>query len=350
VVSLRDGPLNELKPPLAWLAVAALAVALIASVALFVGDRRGGLHGEAFAEARSRFDGAAGAVGEVISTPIHWVSDALDAAGAYVRAGDQNRDLEAQLARARGLQDEISALREENGRLRALLGVKTDPPLPMVSARTILDGRGPFAETRLADAGAEAGIIEGNPVLSDHGLVGRVIAVAPRISRIMLLTDIESRIPVLIARTNGRAILTGDGGPSPKLSYLRTHDPVRAGDRILTSGDGGVIPRGLPVGAAVWGPDGWRVALDTDAAAVDVVRILLFKNFSQLAAGNSLQPSVLPPTTTQAPASAPATASPPPAAGTSPQVPPKPAPGPSPAKASGFGAGPVATPPREGGT
>jgi rod shape-determining protein MreC len=139
--------------------------------------------------------------------------------------------------------------------------------------------------------------------------------------------------------------MIGDGGPSPKLSYLRTHDPVRAGDRILTSGDGGVIPRGLPVGVAVWGPDGWRVALDTDAAAVDVVRILLFKTFSQLAAGNSLQPSVLPPTTTQAPVSAPATVTP----GAATPVPPKPAPRPRPAKASGFGPGPGATTPPGGG-
>jgi rod shape-determining protein MreC len=305
-VSLRDGPLNELKPSLAWLAVAALAVALIAAIALFVSDRRSGLHGDGLAAARSRFDAVAGAAGGVMAAPIHWVGDGLDAAGAYVRAGDQNLELKARLARARGLQDEIAALREENGRLRALLGVKTDPPLPMVGARTILDGRGPFAQTRLADAGADAGIIEGNPVLSDHGLVGRVIAVAPRISRIMLLTDIESRIPVLIARTNGRAILTGDGGPNPKLAYLRTHDPVRAGDRILTSGDGGVIPRGLPVGVATWAPDGWRVALDTDAAAVDVVRILLFKDFSQLAPVKALTPSVLPPTTTEAPAQTPA--------------------------------------------
>ncbi len=284
-----------------WLAAAALAVALIASIALFVGDRRGGLKGEGFAQIRMRFDEAAGAVGGVMSAPIHWTHDGVEAAGAYVRAGDQNRALKAQLARDGALDDRIAALTQENARLRALLGVKTDPPLPMVGARTILDGRGPFADTRLADTGSDAGVIEGNPVLSDHGLVGRVIAVAPRASRIMLLTDVESRIPVLIARTNGRAILTGDGGPSPKLAYLRTHDPVRVGDRILTSGDGGVIPRGLPVGVATWAPDGWRVSLDSDATPIDVVRILLFKTFSQLAPATTLQPSALPPTTTQAP-------------------------------------------------
>jgi rod shape-determining protein MreC len=296
-VSLRDGPLNELRPPLAWLAVAALVLAGIVSLALFVNDHRG----SSLDGVRGRFDGFAGAAGGILSAPVHWTADGVAAVGAYVDAGGQNRRLRAQLAQARQLEAEAEALREENGRLRALLGVKTDPPLPMVGARTVLDARGPFADTRLADAGSEAGVIEGNPVLNEHGLVGRVIAVAPRVSRIMLLTDIESRVPVLIARTNGRAILTGDGGPDPRLDYLRIHDPVRAGDRILTSGDGGVIPRGLPVGVAVWTQDGWRVALDTDAGSIDLVRILLFKDFSQLVGPHALEPGALPPTSTEAP-------------------------------------------------
>jgi rod shape-determining protein MreC len=308
-VSLRDGPLNELRPPLAWLAVAALVLAGVVSLALFVNDHRG----SSLDEVRGRFDGFAGAAGGVLSAPVHWVGDGAGAVGAYIDAGGQNRHLRAQLEQARQLESQVEALRDENARLRALLGVKTDPPLPMVGARTVLDARGPFADTRLADVGSEAGVIEGNPVLNEHGLVGRVVAVAPQVSRIMLLTDIESRVPVLIARTNGRAILTGDGGPDPGLDYLRTHDPVRPGDRILTSGDGGVIPRGLPVGVAVKAQDGWRVALDTDAGSIDLVRILLFKDFSQLVGSNALQPSVLPSTNTDAPpppAAAPATGAP----------------------------------------
>lgn len=300
-MSLRDGPLNELRPPLAWLAVAALVLAGIVSLALFVNDHRG----SPLDDIRGRFDSAAGVAGGVMSAPVHWVADGAAAVGAYVDAGGQNRRLRTQLAQARRLEAEVEALREENGRLRAILGVKTDPPLPMVGARTVLDARGPFADTRLADVGSDQGVIEGNPALNDNGLVGRVIAVSRQVSRIMLLTDIESRIPVLIARTNGRAILTGDGGPAPRLDYLRTHDPVRPGDRILTSGDGGVIPRGLPVGVAVQAKDGWRVALDTDAGSIDLLRILLFKDFSQLVGANALQPGVLPPTTTDAPAPAP---------------------------------------------
>jgi rod shape-determining protein MreC len=220
----------------------------------------------------------------------------------YLNAAEENHRLKRQLVEAQVWRQKAEALAEVNARLSALLGVRTDPPIPMVFAHTVLDARGPFANTRIADAGASRGVIEGNPVLSEHGLVGRVTGVAPSASRIMLLTDVESRTPVLIGRTNGRAILTGDGGRTPKLAYLRTHDPIRPGDRILTSGDGGVLPRGLPVGVAVRDYDGgWRVALDSDVAPIDFVQIMLFKDFSQLAAPADLAPAALPTTATGAP-------------------------------------------------
>jgi len=296
-MSLRDGPLSDIKPPLTWLAVAALILAVVASLALFIGDRRGG--GSA---TRRSADGVIGATTGVLSAPFHWIGGLGDGARDYILAGQQNHELRQELVAAQALRDQNLALREENARYRALLGVKTDPPLPTVFARTVLDARGPFANTRIADAGADRGVIEGNPVMSEHGLVGRVSGVAASVSRIMLLTDVESRTPVLIDRTNGRAILTGDGGPSPKLDYLRTHDALREGDRILTSGDGGVLPRGLPVGVVVKGMDGgWRVALDSDTAPIDFVQILLFKDFSQVLAPKALAPGVMPSVATGAP-------------------------------------------------
>jgi len=308
-----------MKPPLAWLAVAALAVALIAAVAIFVADRRGAPLFPAASEVREKFDSVMGPVEAVISAPAHWGREGVNAVSAYVMAGSQNRKLKAELAETRFYGDQLNSLRDENARLRALLGVRTDPPLPMVGARTVVDARGPLSNTRLADVGADQGVMEGNPVLSEHGLVGRVIGVAPSMSRILLLTDVDSRVPVLIARTNARAILTGDGGPTPKLAYLRTHDAPQVGDRVLTSGDGGVIPRGLPVGTVVQSLEGWRVALDCDSAPIDFVRILLFRDFSQLLAPGAMAPKILPPLATAPPtptpaAQAPAAQAPPPKA------------------------------------
>ena len=247
-------------------------------------------------------DAVTGAVGGILAAPVRWTDRGVDAVSDYVMAIGQNAELKRRLRAAQTWRDEAAALGYENARLRAMLGVRTDPPLPMVFAHTVLDARGPFSNSRLADAGSARGVVEGNPVLSDHGLVGRVTGVAPGVSRIMLLTDVQSRTPVLIVRGNGRAILAGDGGGNPVLTYLRTHDALHVGDRVLTSGDGGVIPRGLPVGSVARGVDGiWRVALDCDAAPLDNVRILLFRDFSQLAPPEALTPRVLPSLATGAP-------------------------------------------------
>jgi rod shape-determining protein MreC len=168
----------------------------------------------------------------------------------------------------------------------------------MVAARIVTDSHGPFADTRLSNAGSEKGVKAGNPVMSENGLVGRVIGVTNGASRVLLLTDIASRTPVMIDRTNARAILTGDGGPNPRLDYLRGRDPIREGDRLLTSGDGGVLPRGLPVGTAVKGLDGrWRVVLASDKAPIDFVRILLFEDFTQVVNQKELSQTPAPPPT-----------------------------------------------------
>ena len=184
-----------------------------------------------------------------------------------------------------------------------MLGVRTEPAMPMITARVVFDGRGPFRRAQLANAGADKGVTIGYPVISERGVVGRVIGVSSNASRILLLKDVSSRTPVMIARSNARAILTGDGGDNPRLDNLRGPDPVQQGDRVLTSGDGGIYPRGLPVGRAVKGLDGrWRVALDSDTTALDWVRIIQFKDFSQLADDKALNSGVMPDVKTEDPA------------------------------------------------
>src|SRR5690606_3020324 len=149
-----------------------------------------------------------------------------------------------------------------------------------------------------------------------HGLVGRVAGTTGSVSRVLLLTDVASRTPVLIDRTDARAILTGDGSGNPRLEFVRGADAVQAGDRVLTSGDGGGYPRGLPIGVAARGVDGsWRVKLFSDRGAIDLVRVLLFQDFGQLVSPEDLNAPPLagietapPPSDTQAAAIADAAA------------------------------------------
>ncbi len=312
----------------------AVIVAGVIAVALLISDRRETLQDEAYGAARRAVDTAAAPVSGAIAAPGRWTGQGVSWLGSYFFAASQNRQLRVELADMRRWRDTALALKDQNDRYQALLGLKINPPIPMVAARVVSDSRGPFANARLADAGQERGVVVGNPVISDRGLVGRVVGVAKGASRVLLLSDIASRTPVMIDRTNARAILTGDGGPNPKLEYLRGRDPVKQGDRVITSGDGGVVPRGLPVGVAVKGIDGrWRVALAADTSAIDFVQILKFVDFAQLADQEALSAIHVPPVTTEdpqgsilgpaatapatppaAPAASPALARPPPAA------------------------------------
>ena len=294
-MALRENPFGELKVPLAWTAGVALVVAMVVALVLLMSDRRETFQTEAYGASRKVGDAIAAPVTGVLATPGEWIGSGVEGVRGYFFAVSENRRLKEELRQAREWQVAALALRDTNDRYKALLGLKTDPPIPMVAARTVSEARGPFSNTRLANSGKEKGIRPGNPVMSENGLVGRVIGVTDGASRILLLTDIASRTPVMIDRTNARAILAGDGGPNPRLEYLRGQDPVKQGDRIVTSGDGGVLPRGLPVGVAVKGLDGrWRAVLASDAAPVDFVQVMLFQDFSQLTAAAAAELNRMP--------------------------------------------------------
>lgn len=308
-MSLRESPLGELKVPLTWTAAVAVIVAIVAVVAILVSDRRDTFKTEAYGATRGMADTVLTPVGDALSAPGRWTGAGIDTVKGYFFAVSENQELRTELKEMKQWRDVALALRNENARYRTLLGLKTDPPIPMVAARVVLDSRGPFAATRLANAGTDKGIRVGNPVMSENGLVGRIVGVTPDASRVLLLTDTASKVPVMIDRTNARAILTGDGGPNPKLEYLRGQDPVREGDRVMTSGDGGVMPRGLPVGTAVKGLDGrWRVVLASDKAPIDFVRVLLFQDFAQLVNEKQLEERHVPPPTVGSPTVEPAPA------------------------------------------
>lgn len=328
-MALRENPFGELKVPLAWTAGVALVVALVVALALLFSDRRETFQTEAYGASRKMGDAIAAPVTGVLATPGRWIGDGVEGVRSYFFAVSENRQLKEELREMRQWQVTALNLRETNDRYKALLGLKTDPPIPMVAARTVSEARGPFSNTRLANAGSEKGIKPGNPVMSENGLVGRIIGVTDGASRILLLTDLASRTPVMIDRTNARAILTGDGGPNPRLEYLRGQDPVKQGDRVVTSGDGGVLPRGLPVGVVAKGLDGrWRVVLASDAAPVDFVQVMLFQDFSQLSAAAAAELNRMP---------VPPPASPPPAIGVTSATP-------AAAPAAPAGAAPPATP------
>jgi rod shape-determining protein MreC len=281
-VAFRDGPFENLKVPLAWTAAVAVIVALIASLFLIVSDRREVRDHDNYTPVRAGFDSVAGPVNGVLAAPVRWTGALSDGIKGYFFAVSENRRLRAQVADLQPWRDQAIALKNVNARYEAMLGLRTEPAVAMVTARSVSDARGPFVNARLIDAGSSKGVRIGNPVINEHGMVGRIIGTTGGISRVLLLTDVSSRTPILIDRTDARAMLTGDGSGNPRLEFLRSRD-LQAGDRVLSSGDGGGIPRGVPIGVAAKGIDGsWRVKLFSDRGAIDYVRVMLFQDFGQL--------------------------------------------------------------------
>ena len=280
-MAFRDGPFENIKVPLVWTAAVAVVVAAVGCILLLVSDARA--RNSPYQPVRAGVETVAGPVGGVFAAPVRWFGQASDYIGGYFFAVSENRRLKRELAELQPWRDQAIALKNVNARYEAMLGIRPEPPVAMLTARSITDTRGPFSRARLLDVGSAKGAKVGNPVINEHGLVGRIVGVSPNVSRMLLLTDVASRTPVLVDRTDARALLTGDGSGNPRLEFVRGVGSVQAGDRILSSGDGGGFPRGVPIGVAAKGVDGsWRVKLFSDRGAIDYVKVLLFEDFGQL--------------------------------------------------------------------
>ncbi len=299
-MAYRDSPFQELKVPLTWTSGVALVLALVVAVSIFVYDRKdqAKVSADALGHTRTRagFDMVLAPVSGVLATPIHWINDSAGSLRDYFFAVSENHKLRKQVEDLQQVRIDDIALRNLNRRYEELLRLRTEPPIPMVTGRVVSDTHGPFSDARLIDVGTGAGVKIGNPAMNELGVVGRVVGVSPNASRLLLLTDPESRTPVLVDRTNARAVLTGDGGGNPRLEFMRGKDPVKNGDRVLTSGDGGLYPRGLPIGVAQQDVRGvWRVRLYSDNGAIDFVRVLFYDDFSQGLDQAKLAETALPP-------------------------------------------------------
>ncbi len=293
-MAFRDGPFENLKVPLAWTAAAAVVAAVVVAGLLLFSDRREDPGRGTYGATRSGVESVAGPVGGVFAAPVRWAGAASDFVGGYFFAVSENRRLREQLVEAQRWRDQAIALKNVNSRYEAMLGIRPEPPVAMATARSVSESRGPFVKARLLDTGSTRGVKVGNPVINENGLVGRIVGVSAGVSRVLLLTDVASRTPVLIDRSDARAILTGDGSGNPRLEFVRGVGSVQAGDRILTSGDGGGFPRGVPIGVAAKGIDGsWRVKLFSDRGAIDYVRVMLFDDFGQLINGDALNAAPL---------------------------------------------------------
>ncbi len=191
-------------------------------------------------------------VWSVIRAPFDGIGRALSLGGDYLGAVDRNRALTADLAKANADLQKAAADRLALAQLKTLMKVRQPGRTPIVTARIVAATSGSVVRTALIAAGTGDGIGVGMPVITAQGLIGRTIESGNHSARVLLLTDPASRIPVVVQRTGQAGLAIGGNRPALELrDRVGPEVPLLAGDRLVTSGDGGVFPPGVPVGTII---------------------------------------------------------------------------------------------------
>lgn len=216
----------------------------------------------------------------LIRVPLSVIEGYFSDIRARKSAFADNRLLKLEIATLREKQARYDNLAAKVARYEAILGVDTETEIPLqkIAARAVGETDGPFVRSLLLNVGSNDGVTVGNPVMSINGLVGHVINTGPNTTRVLRVSDLNSRIAVASARSSATAILAGDNSNSPKLSFINQPENWSLGDRVITSGDDGFLPRGLDVGKVIQGEAGeFRVSLSSQSAPLDWVWVSPFQ-------------------------------------------------------------------------
>ncbi|MCE9507330.1 MAG: rod shape-determining protein MreC [Alphaproteobacteria bacterium] len=226
-----------------------------------------------------------------VSAPFNALVEQIDGVTTIRDLKAENIRLEEENAKLQQWYESALKLQAENQSFRELLNVKADPTLNFITARVISDAGGSFVKSVLLPVGVLDKVQKGNAVMSGHGLVGRVTEVGQRSSRVLLITDLNSRIPVLIQNTRTKAILAGKNQNLLKLERLPPDSGMTIGARIVTSGDGGQLPADLPVGTIVsTGENGVWVRPVSDIDRLSYVQVVNTDIDQALATGEITPP------------------------------------------------------------
>ena len=228
--------------------------------------------------ARSRITDAVSPVLDVMSRPAATVAYVVDETQALMQLREENARLRAQNDLLLRFEQAAYRLTAENETLRQLTNYRPTVPHRYITARVIADNSGAFVRSLAINLGSAHDVADGQAVIGAKGLAGRVVQTGERSARLLLITDLNARIPVVVERSRERGMLAGDNTGQPHLVHLPPEAEVAVGDRIVTSGHGGMFPAGIPVARVIVADeDGVRVAPFEDLSRLEYVRIVDFQ-------------------------------------------------------------------------
>ena len=221
--------------------------------------------------------------------PLTGAINIIRSARSYASIYQQNQELRRELQQMKAWKEAALQQEQENARLQDLNNVRLDPKFVKITGVVLADSGSPFRQTVLLNIGKRDGIVDGWAAMDGIGLVGRIAGVGERTSRVVLLSDTASRVAVTIESNGQTALLVGDNTSNPLIDFLEDPGTVRPGDRVMTSGDGGVFPPGILVGQVTQTQSGrLRVRLAADMRRLEFLLVIRHKLLDTISTPASL--------------------------------------------------------------
>jgi rod shape-determining protein MreC len=251
-----------------------LFVLILLSLSIFVLDISGLKPIKIF---RSLLNDGVYRISAISSSPIKFSGIVKDFFITHIFVYKENRKLKTELEELKNKDFQTVYLQTENKRLQDIVQLEKKSVFTTIAARVILDKNSPYLNSVIINRGSSSGIKLGMPVLSEGNLVGRVVEVNFISARILLLNDLNSKIPVMISPKGSQAILSGLGEDKPKLEYLPEKFELSDKNLVFTSGKDGIFFEGIPVGNVIFEDNKIKVKLFSDPNQVSFVNIILEK-------------------------------------------------------------------------
>ena len=210
------------------------------------------------------------------ATPSSYIQRSIDRMQGFYENNRKLTQLRIENKRLRSIKWDIERLEQNNIQLRALLNSAKEQRLKFVTGRIISGNPGLFGQHMLVNVGRLNGVHAGFAAINQDGFIGQTFETAGRTSRILLITDKSSRIPVKIGKQGVRAVASGTGAASPKVDLLARNNSIYEGDLVFTSGHGGNLPKGLRIGVIRKTGKDYHIALSANNSDTEYVSILYF--------------------------------------------------------------------------
>jgi len=221
--------------------------------------------------------------------PVTQMSRMVSDFQSYAKLYERNIELQREIQRLKSWREAALQLEQTNAKLLALNKVRISPKLTYVTGVVLTDSGSPFRKSALINVGRRDGVRDGWVTMDGLGLVGRISGVGETVSRVILLTDSSSRIPVTIMPSGQKAIMAGNNSPYPVLEFIKSPEQIHPGDRVLSTGDGKLFPPRLLVGQVVMGRNGQlMVQLAADYQRLEFLRVLRTSPAEQIGVSDEL--------------------------------------------------------------